>query len=72
MHNISNFGTIPQNAIAIEVDRKNKDLFRFWTIELVQSAFNFGHGTIKDFEKYATDNCNYCEIIFIKKGDVLL
>ena len=37
--------------------------FTVWTPERIKNAFNFGHGTIADFERYKKDNNNrYCII----------
>ena len=36
--------------------------FTIWTPERIKGAFNFGNGTIKDFERYKKDNRNNCII----------
>lgn len=42
-----------------EWNREGTD-YNYWTMERVRDAFNFGHGTVKDFERYMKDNKRYC------------
>ena len=50
---------IPGGALYIEISVKNDELFNFWDIERITKAFNFGHGTEKDFLRYAENNQNF-------------
>ena len=34
----------------------DKTNFNVWDNERIRNAFNFGNGTIKDFERYMKDN----------------
>ena len=36
--------------------------FNIWTAERIKGAFNYGHGTKKDFERYKKDNVHNCII----------
>ena len=41
--------------------------YNIWTPERVKLAFNFGRGTVKDFNRYMQDNKQFC--YFINKGE---
>lgn len=64
---------IPADAIAVEISgaqqtaqkKYNSGLFNCWSSERIKKAFNFGNGTIKDFENYINLNKKYCTIIFL-------
>lgn len=38
----------------------NTGYYMEWTQERIKNAFAFGHGTIKDFERYKRDNKQFC------------
>ena len=42
--------------------------YNIWNDERIKLAFNFGHGTEKDFLHYMLDNMKYC--YFLKQSDV--
>ena len=45
--------------------------FNIWTPERIKGAFNYGKGTMKDFERYKKDNCpRFCRIIEIEQADL--
>ena len=50
--------------IAYEYSRKDNSLFSIWDMNRIKNAFNFGHGTIKDFMQYANNNKNLSLIVF--------
>lgn len=35
-------------------------MFTAWDNARIESCFNFGHGTQKDFERYMKDNGKFC------------
>ena len=37
--------------------------FNVWDHERIRLAFNFGHGTEKDFNRYMRDNKQFCHFI---------
>ena len=47
-------------------------LFNIWTAERIKGAFNYGNGSMKDFNRYKKDNNNrYCLIKEIEKDTLL-
>lgn len=45
--------------------------FNVWTPERIKGAFSFGHGTMKDFDRFRRDNSpRYCTIIEIEEADL--
>lgn len=45
--------------------------FTIWTPERIKNAFNFGNGTMKDFDRYRKDNSpRYCKIIEIEQAEL--
>ena len=48
--------------IAIEISKRCGD-FNVWDDERIKNAFNFGNGTIKNFEEYMRNNKRYCTFI---------
>lgn len=46
--------------------------FNIWTPERIRGAFAFGHGTMKDFERYKRDNApRFCYIVEMSEADLL-
>ena len=45
-----------------------KGIYNVWDDERVKNAFNNGHGTAGDFERYKRDNRQYC--VFVNVGTV--
>ena len=41
-------------------DGIEKGFYNIWNDERIKKAFNFGNGTIKDFNNYMNDNKKYC------------
>lgn len=39
---------------------ETENFYCWWYQEKIQKAFNFGKGTMKDFERYMNDNKCYC------------
>ena len=44
--------------------------YNIWTPERIKSAFSFGNGTLKDFNRYRADNApRYCKIEEITRAE---
>lgn len=44
--------------------------FSIWTDERIRSAFNLGHGTKEDFNRYKENNKGYCKILEVGEEDL--
>ena len=45
---------------------EDKTHFTIWTLPRIRGAFNFGNGTLKDFQRYMNDNKHlYFEAVFL-------
>ena len=49
-----------KEVYAIEISKDDKEFWNEWTLERIKNAFNYGHGSIKDFKRYMNDNKKYC------------
>lgn len=61
--NIDNFATeIDKGEGKTKSEAIKAGYFRAWTAERIKKAFNFGNGTMKDFNEYTENNKKYCWI----------
>lgn len=51
-------------GLTIEEELKT-GMYNEWDEKRIKNAFNFGKGTIKDFQRYASDNNKYADFIQI-------
>ncbi|HEY5588865.1 MAG TPA: hypothetical protein VIK86_07920 [Candidatus Paceibacterota bacterium] len=51
--------------IAIETDKKYNNVIIKWTEDKIKKAFNFGNGTVKDFNNYVNNNRQFAKFKFI-------
>ncbi len=67
------------NPIFVEASKYVKSIaeaertgdYNTWNEERIRNAFKRGHGTMKDFMRYARDNRPYCNIFEIVTGKLV-
>ena len=67
------------NPLYVEAEKHVKSIaeaertgdYNTWNADRIRRAFQNGHGTMKDFMRYAKDNRPYCNIFEIATGKLV-